>query len=433
MKPGHLSVNMQGRAVSGPLQAMPATMTTNTLTPTTLKTITQIFESDACLDNLQRYGVESGGFQPPTVLPNPPQVNTDGAILTLTPASVESSSPGLAVITTTATAGRHWQGGSVTTVVAPARARNPLALADEEEEEEEEECHDDTKDEDYEPDVKRHAVARRSSGRTAARVAAAAATSSPVVSSSSSSADKKKVKSVAAGRSGRKPAGGRGIDEASLTPAEFKKLNVRRERNKLAAARCRNRRMDLTNKLASEVEVWEEKKKSLTQEIQELTAAKQELEFVLEAHRHTCSFSAQSQAAAAQPVMVAIKSEPLPVTAASSPVLVEPVNPVYIMETDAAAEATAAAKPRPSSLSFARQQPKAVSPKVEGVDIETPSVILPNISFDSLGLTPTTVVFNSIVTPVAPPMLNTPTCSRQYYRQSSKTGDAGTGPEYLQL
>jgi len=429
MKPGHLSVSVQGKAVSGPLQAMPATMTTNTLTPTTLRTITQIFESDACLDNLQRYG-ESGGFQPPTVLPNPPTVsgNTDGAILALTPASVESSSPGLAVVTTTS---RHWQGGSVTTVVAPTKERNPLALP--EEEEEEGGYRDDTKDEDYEPDVKRHAVARRSSGRMAAKVAsaAAAATSSPVVSSSSS-ADKKKAKSS---RSGRKPAGGRAIDESTLTPAEFKKLNVRRERNKLAAARCRNRRMDLTNKLAGEVEVWEEKKKSLTQEIQELTAAKQELEFVLEAHRHTCSFS-PAAAEAAQPVMVAIKSEPLPVTsAAASPVLVEPVNPVYIMETaDEAAEA-AAAKPRPSSLSFARQQPKAASPKVEGVDIETPSVILPNISFDSLGLTPTTVAFSSIVTPVvaAPPMLNTPTCSRQHYAQSGRAGDAGSGPEYLQL
>ena len=434
MKPGHLSISMQGRTVSGSLQAMPATMTTNTLTPTTLKTITQIFESDACLDNLHRYE-ETGGFEPPTVLPIPTQGvtsagNTDGAVLSLTPASAESSTRGIAVITRTSYSdSKRWQGG-VATVVSPSQTKNPLALPNEIEEGDEGDYQDDDMDEDYEPDVERPATstARRSSIRTKAAAAAKADSfSSPVVSSSS--ADKRRGK---ANKRGRKPAGDRAIDEESLSPTERKRLNVRRERNKQAAARCRNRRLDLTNKLSDEVEVWEGKKKSLTQEIHELTAAKRELEFVLEAHSHTCQFSATQGRRQQQPLVVAIKSEPVPVTSAASPVLVEPVNAPYLTEVS-----TAAKLPRPSSLPFASGQPKALSPKVEvGVDIETPSVILPNISFDSLvgtGLTPTTLLFNSIVTPVGnAPMLNTPTCSRQHYARSNKAGDAG-GPEYLQL
>jgi len=435
MKPGHLSISMQGKTVSGSLQAMPATMTTNTLTPTTLKTITQIFESDACLDNLHRYE-ETGGFEPPTVLPIPTQGvtsagNTDGAVLSLTPASAESSTRGIAVITRTSYSdSKRWQGG-VATVVTPNQTLNPLALPNDiEEEEDEGDYQDDDMDEDYEPDVERPATstARRSSIRTKAAAAAKADSfSSPVVSSSS--ADKRRGK---ANKRGRKPAGDRAIDEESLSPTERKRLNVRRERNKQAAARCRNRRLDLTNKLSDEVEVWEGKKKSLTQEIHELTAAKRELEFVLEAHSHTCQFSATQGRRQQQPLVVAIKSEPVPVTSAASPVLVEPVNAPYLTEVS-----TAAKLPRPSSLPFASGQPKALSPKVEvGVDIETPSVILPNISFDSLvgtGLTPTTLLFNSIVTPVGnAPMLNTPTCSRQHYARSNKAGDAG-GPEYLQL
>merc|ERR1719490_98643 len=210
-------------------------------------------------------------------------------------------------------------------------------------------------DEDYEPDVKRPATstARRSTRTRAA--SKATPFSSPVVSSSST--DKRRGK---ANKSGRKPAGDRAIDEESLSPTERKRLNVRRERNKQAAARCRNRRLDLTNKLSDEVEVWEGKKKSLTQEIQELTAAKKELEFVLEAHSHTCKFSATQGRRQQQPLVVAIKSEPVPVTSAASPVLVEPVNAPYLTEVS-----TAAKLPRPSSLPFASGQPKALSPKVE--------------------------------------------------------------------
>ena len=47
-----------------------STNTTTTLTPTTLKTITQIFESDDCLKNLQHF--DQGGFIPPPPPSSPP-------------------------------------------------------------------------------------------------------------------------------------------------------------------------------------------------------------------------------------------------------------------------------------------------------------------------------------------------------------------------
>lgn len=57
-----------------------STNTTTTLTPTTLKTITQIFESDDCLKNLQHF--DQGGFipPPPHSPPSRPTGNTNNSV-----------------------------------------------------------------------------------------------------------------------------------------------------------------------------------------------------------------------------------------------------------------------------------------------------------------------------------------------------------------
>lgn len=65
---------------------------------------------------------------------------------------------------------------------------------------------------------------------------------------------------------------------------EDERRRVRRERNKLAAARCRKRRVDHTNKLLQETEGLEDKKRNLQTQITELQNLKEELEFILEAH-----------------------------------------------------------------------------------------------------------------------------------------------------
>ncbi|XP_066586955.1 transcription factor kayak isoform X2 [Prorops nasuta] len=79
-----------------------------------------------------------------------------------------------------------------------------------------------------------------------------------------------------------------------MTPEEEERRQVRRERNKMAAARCRKRRMDHTNALLEETEGLEQKKQSLQDEIHQLQQAKDELEFILEAHRAVCRIRSAS-------------------------------------------------------------------------------------------------------------------------------------------
>ncbi|KAJ8405867.1 hypothetical protein AAFF_G00313040 [Aldrovandia affinis] len=83
--------------------------------------------------------------------------------------------------------------------------------------------------------------------------------------------------------------------EESLTPEEEDKKRVRRERNKMAAAKCRNRRRELTDKLQSETDDLEEERAELEAEIAELHKEKERLEFVLVAHQPGCKIPYQEE------------------------------------------------------------------------------------------------------------------------------------------
>ncbi|KAM3676484.1 fos-related antigen 2 isoform X1 [Ammospiza nelsoni] len=80
-----------------------------------------------------------------------------------------------------------------------------------------------------------------------------------------------------------------------LSPEEEEKRRIRRERNKLAAAKCRNRRRELTEKLQAETEVLEEEKSVLQKEIAELQKEKEKLEFMLVAHSPVCKISPEER------------------------------------------------------------------------------------------------------------------------------------------
>ncbi|XP_067833270.1 v-fos FBJ murine osteosarcoma viral oncogene homolog Ab [Heptranchias perlo] len=84
-----------------------------------------------------------------------------------------------------------------------------------------------------------------------------------------------------------KHSGRRGKTE-QLSPEDEEKRRVRRERNKLAAAKCRNRRRDLTDTLQLETDQLEEEKSVLQAEIAGLLKEKDKLEFILAAHRPAC-------------------------------------------------------------------------------------------------------------------------------------------------
>ncbi|XP_077197632.1 fos-related antigen 2 isoform X3 [Paroedura picta] len=82
---------------------------------------------------------------------------------------------------------------------------------------------------------------------------------------------------------------------AWLSPEEEEKRRIRRERNKLAAAKCRNRRRELTEKLQAETEELEEEKSLLQKEIAELEKEKEKLKFMLMAHSPMCKISPEER------------------------------------------------------------------------------------------------------------------------------------------
>uniref|UniRef100_A0A1A8HRK8 BZIP domain-containing protein n=1 Tax=Nothobranchius kuhntae TaxID=321403 RepID=A0A1A8HRK8_NOTKU len=76
-----------------------------------------------------------------------------------------------------------------------------------------------------------------------------------------------------------------------LSPEEEEKKRVRRERNKMAAAKCRSRRRELTDTLQAETDTLEEEKAALETEIANLLKEKERLEFILATHQPACQMS----------------------------------------------------------------------------------------------------------------------------------------------
>merc|ERR1712111_325151 len=187
-------------------------------------------------------------------------------------------------------------------------------------------------------------------------------------------------------------------DDPLLDPEEEEKRRMRRDRNRLAAAKCRKRRLDQIETLQVEVEGWERRNKKLEDEIAALRAEKEEMAFILEAHRSSCKL----QGDVVSEVMVKVEPPTLEANQETEFVQVQVVEPTPLV--------TSIHKPqRPVSLSLK----PAAGGHIEGVPIETPSNGI--LSFDAImesrtGLTPT-----SILTPIKTTSnLNTPTCGSQH-------------------
>merc|ERR1719278_1085918 len=190
---------------------------------------------------------------------------------------------------------------------------------------------------------------------------------------------------------GRKSAS---LKDEELCPEEEERRRVRRERNKLAAARCRKRRVDQTETLQIEVNNWEEKKRMLQDEIHSLQAQKEELQFILEAHKSVCK---QSQARSM--VSKSELSEPRVVVKAEPPTEMETVRHLTHAEAMDQVQSTTAAttsvlgKPqRPASLSLTNLKSNSMR-SIEGIPIDTPTNAISSLNFDALmdgrtGLTP---------------------------------------------
>ncbi|KAJ8269948.1 hypothetical protein GJAV_G00108580 [Gymnothorax javanicus] len=73
-----------------------------------------------------------------------------------------------------------------------------------------------------------------------------------------------------------------------LSPEEEERKKIRRERNKIAAAKCRNRRKELTDTLQAETDKLEEEKAALQADIASLLKEKEKLELILATHKPAC-------------------------------------------------------------------------------------------------------------------------------------------------
>ncbi|XP_028915291.1 fos-related antigen 1 [Ornithorhynchus anatinus] len=105
-----------------------------------------------------------------------------------------------------------------------------------------------------------------------------------------------------------------------ISPEEEERRRVRRERNKLAAAKCRNRRKELTDFLQTETDKLEEEKSGLQKEIEDLQKQKERLELVLAAHRPVCKIPGDEDEERDPP------AAPAPTPARPVPISLSPVS-----------------------------------------------------------------------------------------------------------
>lgn len=222
---------------------------------------------------------------------------------------------------------------------------------------------------------------------------------------------------------GRKP---RDQEEEALCPEEEERRRLRRERNKLAAARCRKRRVDQTDTLQEEVDLWEGKKRVLQEQIQALQSEREELQFILDAHKSVCtrgvlgvrSQNIQNNIVNLGPRVV-VKTEPeLQETSTH-------LTHAEAMEQQQNVSIIPKFKPkRPSSLTVT---PTPISLSSLNIPIETPTNVMNQLDFNALmdgrtGLTPTNILnpilvsvngSGSIIQGSSSSLSSVPTCGSQ--------------------
>uniref|UniRef100_A0A8C3AG27 Protein c-Fos n=1 Tax=Cyclopterus lumpus TaxID=8103 RepID=A0A8C3AG27_CYCLU len=119
-----------------------------------------------------------------------------------------------------------------------------------------------------------------------------------VITSVSPSSGRAKTKSrgstqlsCPAGANKAKPSNRKGLKDKP-SKEEEERRRIRRERNKIAAAKCRNRRRELIDTLQAETDQLEDEKSALQVEIADLLKEKERLEQVLVSHKPSCKLPA---------------------------------------------------------------------------------------------------------------------------------------------
>ncbi len=196
-----------------------------------------------------------------------------------------------------------------------------------------------------------------------------------------------------------------------------------------------------------QVDQWEEKKRLLQEEIHALQSQREELQFILDAHKSVCKLD---NACRSQPVQAVQRTVPIvqPITSVKRTVpsvqltipsvqLITPsVEPndakvivkaeeetntsyqIYHLTHEEALNMPLPSK-RPTSLSLSIKPASQSLRSIEGIPIETPTNIFSSLNFDALmdgrtGLTPTNILTPvSITMSLQTPVVSSPSCSTQ--------------------
>merc|ERR1719510_1411295 len=334
----------------GPFMKEDTEASTPELTPTTLKTITQLFDSDDCLNKIQT--IENGNE---FVAPPPPQEKKKKNFIKLESTSFQ----GGIVLVRTPTKSEQL------TILDPPNTVKDISNST------------------------MSAMKTRSSSRI--RATAIVQPQPQLMARKQATIKRTPLKS--------RPGVKNTKNESDLSPEEAERLHIRRERNKAAAARCRKRRMDQISTLEEEVEQHEEKKRILEQTIADLKNEKMELEYILNQHQNECKFN-----------MPTVNTPALPLAVKSEPVLVEAIDQMYTTVEQIMNRSQGLKPKRPLTLTISQPEMNK-NTSVEGVVIETPSNIITSLGFENLltstGLTPT----SNIITPIS--FSVAPSCSSQ--------------------
>jgi fos-like antigen len=200
----------------------------------------------------------------------------------------------------------------------------------------------------------------------------------------------------------------RHLKDEEVSPEEAARRNLRRERNKVAAAKCRQRRVDHTNRLLNETEKLEQEQASIEQEIQSLQQEKDQLEFILQAHSPLCK---------SRNPTLKIKTEPgLTVPECSTK------SQVSLAESSKKRPVVSTARPSTLPLINGNLKNQLTS---AGISITTPSSGFYSFSLDTMvdhtGLTPLT---GSLGHTGLTPITSMPsTCSSEATKKSSTSSE----------
>lgn len=260
------------------------------LTPTTLKNITQILESEECMKGIRTFEETGNADKAIAVIEAKEKPKTTR---TASSSNIKTRSGN----TYFSLDSKSWQGG-ITTIATPTDHGVTLAekileenIDNEERSSDEENNSEIVNGSVFPESVVQTNIRQQKNKPTFQRTMITRSLSNMSNSSGKNSSkpyypgeDKSFMMARKTSTKGRKNNRRMSPEEEAMSAEERDRLRLRRQRNKEAAARCRKRRVDQTNDLQGQVDHWLAKKRMMEEEIGALRREEEELKFILSQH-----------------------------------------------------------------------------------------------------------------------------------------------------